>query len=439
MHLIAFILPICIYGYLKPLYHEIIVKEKGEMKLKILEKCNGFYGLIGPNIVRKETTSLYDFFMGNGMIQGVFIENEKLTFIQTDIETEKRKLEGSIFTNKHNFALSDLFGVANTAFLYFENNTYALFERDLPYKIDIDFNKKQVNTIGKHNIKDINHFSAHSKIRYINDYSCIETISYDILLKKVKVYQLDSHFRILSTMKIPVKYVPFVHDFISTPNSICFLNSPFKIDIHLFPCFSTKIQLDTTKSSIFYVVNRENNKIQRYYVNQCIHIFHYADIYETEKEIEIYASILETLDFSKIEIRSKYRKIIINKETKSVTIERNPELETMFLEFPVSFIQNNKKKVLLRYVENELNTGFIICHKLEMEKHIYFENRCICGEPSVLIIENEIPYAIFFTKDKNENGYFNILNLVTENNIEIPINEKIKIGFHSLFLPNCNS
>ena len=230
MYLILFVLPFCICGYLKPFHREIILREKDPIKLEILEKCKGFYGLIGPNIERKKTTTLYDFFMGNGMIQGVFIEKEKLTFIRTDIETEKRKLEDesklkdTIFSNKRFFGLSTMVGVANTAFLYFKNNTYALFERDLPYKMDIDFNKKQINTIGKEYIEDIKHFSAHSKIRDINDYSYIESIEYDVLQKKVNIYQLDSYFRLLSSIKIPVKYLPIVHDFISTPNSIIFLN-----------------------------------------------------------------------------------------------------------------------------------------------------------------------------------------------------------------------
>jgi len=402
---------------------------------EILKNINGFYGLIGPNIEKKKTTTLYELFMGNGIVQGVFIENGKITYIKTEIETDKHKFEHS-YPIKPKLKMPNMFGVANTAFFHFKNKTYALFERDSPYLMDIDFQIKEMYTLGKCEIEDIAHFSAHPKIRYSEDHSYIETIDYDVLHKKVRVYQLDDYLRILSTIQIPVKYVPMVHDFISTPNSIVFLNSPFMADIHLFPQFSTKIKLDVSKSSIFYVVDRESNRIQRYYTNQGIYIFHYADVYENEREIEIYTSVHSSLDFSKLELKGKYRKIILNKKTKIVQIEQNPELEKWNVEFPVSFYHENKQKIIMRYIDDDvpMNTGFIICHKLEIEKRICFKGKCICGEPSIL--EYGDPYAIFFTIDKDNNGFFNILNLVNEKNIELPIYEKMKIGFHSIFLEN---
>jgi carotenoid cleavage dioxygenase-like enzyme len=407
-------------------------------RIELRNDVNGFYGLIGPNIEIKKTTTLYDLFMGNGMVQGVFIENGSITYIRKDIETDKRKLE-DMHTRKPILHIPNMLGVANTAFFHFKNKTYALFERDKPYLINIDFNKKDMYTVGKYDIEDIVHFSAHPKIRYTDEYSYIETIDYDILQKKVKVYQLDPHFRILSTLQIPMKYIPMVHDFISTPNSIILLNSPFMADIHLLPQFSAKLKLDVTRSSIFYVVERENNKIQRYYVDQGIYIFHYADVYETEREIEIYSPVHSSLDFSKLDIKGKYRKLILNKQSKTVKIEQNPELENWNVEFPVSFYHENKKKIMLRYVDDNIpsNTGFIICHRLEIEKRICFPGKCICGEPSIITIDDtEDHYALFFTIDKDNNGFFNILNIVTEKNIEFAINEKMKIGFHSIFIPN---
>jgi carotenoid cleavage dioxygenase-like enzyme len=96
---------------------------------------NGFYGMIGPNIERKNTKSLLDLFMGNGVIQGIFINNGTMTYIKREVETEKRRLEKSIF--KKPSLLPNPFGVANTALFHHRNLTYALFERDLPYLIDI--------------------------------------------------------------------------------------------------------------------------------------------------------------------------------------------------------------------------------------------------------------------------------------------------------------
>ena len=449
MYFFPFLLPFLFPIYAFPFFISTIKKRREIKRRQIkmgqkdfLEKINGFYGLIGPNIERKETKSIYDLFMGNGIVQGVFIKNGSITYIKQEVETDKFKMEDHYWRKPIPILpIPNMLGVANTAFFHFKNKTYALFERDLPYVIDIDFDKKKMNTLGKCEIEDITHFSAHPKIRFSDDYSYIETIDYDILQKKVKVYQLDPYFRILSTLKIPMKYASMVHDFISTPNSIILLNSPFMADIHLLPTFSAKIKLDVTKSSIFYVVERENNRIERYYTNEGIYIFHYTDVYETEKEITIYAPVHLSLDFSKLEIKGKYRKLVLNKQTRTVKIEQNPELEKWNVEFPVPFYHENKKKIMMRYVEAEnwLNTGFIICHQLEIERRICFQGKCICGEPSIINMDDtDDPYALFFTIDKTDTGYFNILNLVTEENVEITINEKMKIGFHSLFLPNMN-
>jgi carotenoid cleavage dioxygenase-like enzyme len=339
------------------------------------------------------------------------------------VETEKR-----IFEKKRHrkMFMPNMFGVANTALFHHRNLTYALFERDLPYIIDIDFQKKQIQTIGKYCIEDIAHFSAHSKVKN----SFIETIEYAVLQKNVKISQLDSYFRILSSISIPVKYMPMVHDFISTEKNIIFLNSPFTTE---FSLVNPKIKMDKTKSAIFYLVDRDkNDQVQRYYVNHAIYIFHYTEVIETEDKVEIYAPVHDSLDLSTLDIKGKYRKIILDKRTNTVKIERNPVLEEYNVEFPVSFQQDNKTKVLLRYVKNG-NTGFVLCHALEIEKRIDFPGRCICGEPSIIFVD-EIPHAIFFTIDAGENGFFNCLNLETEENEETDMHVKMKIGFHSLYL-----
>jgi hypothetical protein len=228
-----------------------------------------------------------------------------------------------------------------------------------------------------------------------------------------------------------MKYKPVIHDFISTPTSVILLNSAFVLNVSIFP-FSRTIELDKSKSSIFYVVERDTGKIVRYYTNFSFFIFHFADVYETENEIEIYASIYDSLNFSKLDMKGKYRKIRLDKKTKKVIIEKNDELESMNVEFPVTFFHDNKKKIMMRYVEKDGNTGFVICHKLEIEKRICFEDRCICGEPSMITID-DVPYTMFFTIDKSNNGFFTILNLITETKIEININHPLDIGFHSIF------
>ena len=168
-------------------------------------------------------------------------------------------------------------------------------------------------------------------------------------------------------------------------------------------------------------------------MDEGFYIFHYADYRETDKHLEIYASIYNNLDFSELNIVGKYRKLILNKDTKQVTIEKNPELEKLDLEFPVKF----DDKIILRNINNKRITGFVVCKGLEIIKNIEFGNKIISGEPVVTYIDN-IPYLIGFAFDnkKSNNGFLIIIDMNTYETIEIPINETISIGFHSTFISN---
>lgn len=404
---------------------KIEIKHLDTESREILQKINGFYGLIGPDLERNKPKSLFDLFMGNGIIQGVFIENGELTFVKNEIQTDKRNLE-TFQAPKKKF-VPNMMGVANTAFLQWNNKIYALFERDHPYEIKINKENKEVETVGKCNIEDLAHFSAHPK----KNNAYLETIDYDVFRKKTTIFQLDNDFRILSSMEIPMKNVPIIHDFISTKDSVVFLNSAFLWNISILPRFKGNLELDTMKSAIFYIIDRNTGKINYFYTETGIYIFHYADVYETEMEMEIYAPVYESLDFSKIELKGKYRKIILDKKTNKIRVEKNMELEKWNVDFPVPFFHENKKKILLRYVDIEENTGFIICDKLNIEKIICFPGKCICGEPSIIEMDGT-PHAIFFTIDNLNNGFFTILNIINEQKIEIDLNLYLQIGFHSI-------
>lgn len=425
------------YAYIfpKPISRKIEIKNLEEESREILQKINGFYGLIGPDLERKKIKSIFDLLMGNGIIQGVFIENGELTFVKNEIKTDKRNLETfqlPKYSSKKIFM--NIMGVANTAFLQWNNKTYALFERDQPYEININRVEKRIETIGKCNIPDLAHFSAHPKIKGMY----LETIDYDVFRKKTTIFQLDNDFRILSSMEIPMKHFPIIHDFISTRDSVVFLNSAFMWNISILPRFSGKFQLDTNKPATFFLMDRNTGKINRYYTESGIYIFHYADFYETDTDLEIYAPVYESLDFSTLILKGKYRKITLDKKTNKIHMEKNMELEKWNVDFPVAFFHENKKKILLRYVDTEQHTGFVICDKLNIEKVICFPGKCICGEPSIIEIDGTA-YAIFFTIDNYENGYFTLLNIITEKKIEISLYINLQIGFHALYTPINNT
>lgn len=411
---------------------------------KIINKFNGFYGIIGPDINITKVNTLYDLFIGDGNIQGVFFNKGEITFIKRYIRTDKLLYEeknGRIpnhnlvklfFTicNKLNM-LPNILGLANTALMKINNYFYALYERDKPYKLDIDFHNKEIITLNKVNLPFIRHFSAHSKMQEQN---VIETIDYDVLTNSVSYYNLNPNFEIMNKTKINMNYLPIVHDFLTTNNNIILLDSPFTIDFKNILYKPLPVLLNEKKNTNILLLNKSTFTIEKYNTNKSFYLFHYADYKENENYIEIYASLYDSIDFSSLNISGKYRKIVIDKINKEVKIETKRKLEQLDLDFPIKL---NDDRILFRSINNNKITGFVICKGLNIIKTINFENKFICGKPAINIM-NEVPYLIFFAFDlhNNNKSYIIIINVNNYNIIEIPFNEQLNIGFHSLFCKN---
>ena len=426
------------------------VNKNNETKLlldtKPLNSINGFIGMIGPELNISDIKNIYNLITGNGIIQGVFLDNGNLTFIKHPILTEKRIFEkkyGNISSNIFLSALlmflnkikmmPNMMGVANTALLQVNNSTYALFERDLPYKINIDIEKKNINTIGRLNISDISYISGHTKIKD----NKILSLEYSVSAKRVNILNMDYDFNLLKKYSVKTKYLPIIHDFVITNRgNIIFSDTPFfptlsfnKIPVKFMKNFPTYFNyLDLNSSNI----NNLNINTE-YKIDKSFYIFHYSKAIENDTHIDIYASMYDNINFSELMIYGKYRKIVIDKLSKNVTIIKNEHLEMFNLDFPVFY----KDYVILRNINNNKINGFISCLGLEIVDVLFFENINICGEP-VIIESNGISYIIAFGYEENYNHSYLITIRLYENGTfdrnysETILNENINIGFHSI-------
>jgi hypothetical protein len=405
----------------------------------VIKKIDGFFGVIGPNLNISATKTLYQLLMGNGIINGVFISNGNITYIKRFIKTDKllnEEIKASLDIFKlikyqkenRNILFPNILGVANTALFTTGNNLYALHEMDLPYQLNINFTTKNIETLNRVNINKMNHFSAHSK--FYN--RVIETIDYKLLEKKLSYYQLTKDFKILLQKNIKMKYYPLMHDFINTNENIILFDSPLKINFTKFFFKETPIIpifLDNKSPTYIYIFDKKsNNSVPKevYTLPKGYYIFHFADYYEDENIIEIYASIYEKLDFSSLKLDGKYRRVIINKITKSVKIDKNIELEELNLDFPVKY----DNKVILQGFSDE----FVICEKLNIVKKIKIPKGVINGEHKIIYIDN-IAYLLCFTSYDNSSSII-LINLENYNIIDIPIKEDLNIGFHSIYMKN---
>lgn len=430
----------------KNLNYNIDYKLLNEDK-NIISKINGFYGLIGPNINKSTITSLYDLFTGDGIVQGLFFDNGNLTFINHLIKTDKLVYEDKngkipqntlvifffMIMNKLNL-LPNLMGMANTALLNVENKMYALFERDYPYLLDINFKNKTLNTLNKVKLESISHFSAHSK--YDNENKVIESIDYNILQNSISYYAMNSDFKIINSTKVFTKYMPIIHDFVNLSNKIIFVDSPIELDINLNNINSISkmpVMMNKSKNTRVIIINKNDFSKKVINVNNSFYVFHYGDFYENDNFIEIYATFYDSLDFRELNLFGKYRRLVINKENYEYKIDINEELEKYNLDFPLKY----ENKVILRNIKDNKINGFIITQGLKIKKKIFFENKYLCGEPSIInISDNNLIkyYLISLYYDNNNYGYFMLIDLKTYKKIEIPLNKELNIGFHSIFV-----
>ena len=426
----------------------------------LLQHLHGFFGSIGPNIHIDKTTSLFDLFMGDGVIHGIFFENGTIYPIKHIIQTDK-----VLYTKKyicHNVLelvtkmgnlvrdlcldtkalMPNMLGTANTAILNVGHKTLALCEQDMPYELNIDFKNKEVTTIGKMECSPIHkhigphRFSGHSKYCSHDKHSnnkdhisngVIHTIDYHFLTRIVNYYKMDSNFTVLSRFSKTMEYLPIIHDFwVLGSGDVIVIDSPFRFWPKLRCIHNIPVVLRKDLHTNIHILGKHQSRT--YICNHGFYCFHYGKVLETDRTIEICASLYDELDFNKLSICGKYRQIIIFKDTGSVYIKKNPILETMNLDFPVSYCNLT---VLRRIVDNRI-AGFVICNGLEIERVIDLpDSVCVFGEHIIKEIDGSV-YLMAFCKD----GSIVLVNMEKDNDVTIvPVFEEgITLGFHSCFI-----
>jgi len=388
-------------------------------------EISGFYGLMGPDVKMKTVPSLFDLFMADGLVQGVFFDKGEILFMKKNVETEKRK-QKSPFLNP--------FDISNTNIVAIDNSYYSFFEHNNPYHLDISFEERTLKTLQKKSVPGVRLFSGHTK--YNPFLKRITTLDYNVINKEVHIYSLDSNFSLLSKYKIPFTYVPMVHDFYMMDKKTIVIDSPFEWNFYA-SSWKNMMRFSVNKSTFIYCI-QENNSFKKYKADESFFLFHYAYAREIKErdEIEIYAPLYESIDFSKIDICGRYRRIVLNKKTKKVRIERNDDLEKYSVDFPIVW----EDKVILRHLDSDKkeSNAFLICRDLKIIDTISLrDNLSICGEPTFLSIKEE-PHLLFFCYDKKTcQNYIGLLHLYSKKLFTREIsNTSLTIGFHSIFIPD---
>jgi carotenoid cleavage dioxygenase-like enzyme len=397
--------------------------------------------------------SLFELFTGDGILQGVFIKNGEIEFINHIIETDKIKHEhifGKISNNVFILPLllmlykihilPNILGLANTAILKVKNKTYSLFERDLPYLIDINIENKTIHTIGKQPIDNVDCISGHSKYETVQDR--INTIEYDYIRRTVSLYKLSADFKIQSKKTIRTNYMPITHDYMVYGNNnecMLFCDSPFVIDFGVYRngLNQVPVVLDNTKPTYIHTYNFTDGVHKTYKISENgFYIFHFSQIHidNNNNHIQIYTTLYDKLDFNHIDIHGKYRRIELDILNTTGKIHNIPDLcDTLNLDFPVAF---NDTTILRNIQISETSpfiNGFIMMKNDRLKQTLLYEDLCFCGEPAIGYDAEGIPFLLSFAYN-NVDGFFVMINMNTNEMIKKKLRTKPQIGFHSIFL-----
>ena len=406
---------------------------------QILKQISGFYGLIGPDASKEMSNDIFQLFNKNGVIQGVFIKSGTLKYIRYYIKTDKLKYEEengkipiNIFTIilfeflKNINLLPNLFGLANTALINISNKLFALNERDSPYEINIDFINKTIGTKRKKKIPFLKNFLAHSK----NNKDIIETIDYSSIIPKLTYYQMNNDFAKIKKINVKTKYISMVHDFISLNHSLIIADIPMILNLNLHDKPYSPLKFDSYKKSQFILINKTTCDKKYYTIDKPFFVFHYGSSFETETEIITYACVYDDFNFvNQKNNTARFRKIIFDKNSSKIRIEKNKILEKYNVEFPI--IKNDI--TILMNIENLKVSSLLVVKDFKLKKIIKLD-KTLYGEPSLIDIKG-ILYLICFTYDNNKN-YVTIININNGNNFSIDIPHPMTLGFHSVFINN---
>ena len=404
-----------------------------------INRINGFYGLVGPNVDISETDTLYKLFTGDGIIQGVFLENGNITQVHHIIQTEKIKYENTygkfsnhmmilpwyMFLNKMGM-LPNVMGLANTAFMKIKTKIFVLFERDYPYEISLDFKDKTIQTLKKIKINYVDHFSAHSTLD--GKKHIIYSLEYNVLNNIVTLFHTNEHLNLLKKIDVSTHYVPVIHDSYILSKSTVFTDSPLEFSLNYLLQGKIPVLFNREKPTFIHEIDRKTGSKKTYFTNTSFYIFHYAEMIESDSNIVIYAPLYDDLDFSKLDINGKYRKLVLDKKTNQIKIEKNPELEKYNLDFPMKW----RRSYILRNIENNRINGFIICNGLKIQRKIFLKDISICGEPKIYDY-GSFSRIMCLAYDNNNVGYFVLIDPENGEIYKFPLKESVKLGFHSIF------
>lgn len=447
----------------------------------LFNQLSGFFGQIGSNPKHIDDDD-YHWFDGDGMVHGIFFNNNSITYQNKWVQTKRLQVEdkwnkkmylyfGELkgwqgLINILKYSVMEIFGflppargTANTALFNWNNITYALHEGDMPYQLDIDRSKCNISTVQRLHYPSIKSTTAHpikDKLRnqvYLYGYN-----NYDFNYGRFILNTFSKNMTLISQKNFNLINNGMTHDVAFTGNNIIVPDMPLKYDVNLILQGHLPLHFDKENGvTRFGVINVEKQEEPRwFYFDSNFFIFHFSNSYETHNKFIIFACVMDNLymdDFVDLEnventekvIRGKLRlkQIELDKVYSTTKILDNEYMENLPLSFPYNLdfpIKSNTNPNIVYCTIFDSSTGYIRGYTkintynfVNSIPSIYLFEDSLYGnsEPQVVTIDN-IEYLLSFVND-DKHSYIALIDMDDKVIHKQEIKTRIPPGFHSIY------
>lgn len=471
-------------GVFRPVEKERTVEVEHEHYL--LSKLSGTFSQIGSNPRNLGTKDAgYHWFDGDGMVHAALFNGTSFTYVNRWVETKRYKAElrwgkkmylyfgelrgihGMVEIMKWSMLqmlalVPGARGTANTAFLEWDGQHYALHEGDFPYSIYFDRKTNNIITKAQLEIPNVKSVTAHPKIDkkrdelYLYGYN-----NYDFVNGVFFHNVLNKNLEIIHQSNIPLINNGMIHDVAQTRNHLIIPDLPLKYDFNKIMENKLPLAFDNNGTSRFGTMHKDTKAVEWYYLeDDNVFIFHFTEhAFELHNSFVIYACVMDFLDMEdfvhldnpehKIRGNLRLQQIVLNKKTKKATIIKNDFIEKIpnfddieyNMDFPMTSklnpkhiycsIFNAKTGKIIGFTKTDISQ---FTEKSKSTCIFRLDSMYVNSEAQVVVIDG-IEYLLCFTYDDDEqNSYVSLIQVshTQIHSVRIP-SVRIPPGFHSMY------
>ena len=430
-------IPFWMQGNFAPVSEEVTsdtLKVTGE----IPKDLNGRYFRNGAN---PRVTTSSDWFLGEGMVHGVRIENGKALwyknrYIQTPL------LKEDVITRE----LTSIPGnsLANTHIVAHADKVFALQEMHAPIELT-----KELDTVGPYNFggKLGKNMTAHPKI-------CPKTgemlfFGYGVMPPFLTYYRVSASGEMVQSEIIDVKAATMVHDFVVTENYVIFLDLPMLWDMKKFLQPGIPVSYDESYGARLGVMprNGKSDDVKWIEIDPC-YIYHTMNAYEYMDEIVFFAPKL--VGYTSVGMANppipKLNQWVINLKSGTVKETQIDDLGVDFPQVPPSHVGQPVRYGYTAEFETSGVPWILGYHKYDLvsgeRKGHILENGRTGSEASFIPTENATSeddgYLMSFVHDPEDNKselvILNAKNIEDEPLCRIHLPVRVPAGFHGSWI-----